>query len=367
MFVRKYVVPVLAMAGLGMAVYTVQTENKPTQPAAPVVPPATSPYAQPVAGAGIVEASTQNIAVGAHVPGVVAEVRVKVGDQVKKGDALFVVDERSVRAELEMRRAALAAAEAQVAKLAALPRLEEIPPAAARVSEAKAALEDARSQLAKMEAVTDKRAISEEEWTRRKNQVAGAEARLAEADAAMALLKAGAWKPDMAIARANVDSAKAQLAATQTELERHTVRASVDGEVLQVNIRVGEFAQAGPLSTPLMLIGETGTLHVRVDVDENDAWRVKGGAKAHAYVRGNRDLSTDVSFVRIEPYVIPKRSLTGDSVERVDTRVLQVLYSFPKGALPVYVGQQMDVFIDGVTPAGGGEGAGAARRTKEGQ
>jgi hypothetical protein len=44
--------------------------------------------------------------------------------------------------------------------------------------------------------------------------------------------------------------------------------------------------------------------------------------------------------------MVPRLSLTGDSTQRVDTRVLQVIYSFDQGALPVYVGQQMDVFIE---------------------
>jgi hypothetical protein len=95
-----------------------------------------------------------------------------------------------------------------------------------------------------------------------------------------------------------------------------------------------------------MLLGEVSVLHVRVDIDENDAWRLKQNSRARAFIRGNRDLATDLSFVRVEPYVVPKRSLTGESTERVDTRVLQVLYSFPAGAIPVYVGQQMDVFIE---------------------
>jgi HlyD family secretion protein len=65
-----------------------------------------------------------------------------------------------------------------------------------------------------------------------------------------------------------------------------------------------------------------------------------------AYLRGNRDIGADLTFYRIEPYVIPKKSLTGDSTERVDTRVLQVLYTFEPGEKPIYVGQQMDVFIE---------------------
>jgi hypothetical protein len=58
--------------------------------------------------------------------------------------------------------------------------------------------------------------------------------------------------------------------------------------------------------------------------------------------------------VRVEPYVVPKRSLTGESTERVDTRVLQVLYRFDPAAMKVYVGQQVDVFVE-APPIGGGQ------------
>jgi len=54
----------------------------------------------------------------------------------------------------------------------------------------------------------------------------------------------------------------------------------------------------------------------------------------------------ELEFVRIDPYILPKRSLTGDNSERVDVRVLQVIYRFKPPAFPVYVGQQMDVFIE---------------------
>jgi HlyD family secretion protein len=173
-----------------------------------------------------------------------------------------------------------------------------------------------------------------------------ADAKLAQARAQLTLLKAGAWKPDVDVARAEVAAAEAQVQATQTELERLTVRALVHGQVLQVNIRLGEFAQAGMLQTPLMLLGDVDRLHVRVDVDENEAWRVRSEAPAMAFVRGNREINTPIQFVRTEPYIVPKRSLTGDTTERVDTRVLQILYGFDRGDLPVYVGQQMDVFIE---------------------
>ena len=96
-----------------------------------------------------------------------------------------------------------------------------------------------------------------------------------------------------------------------------------------------------------MVLGDTRQVNVRTDIDENDAWRFSPGARAIAYVREtNPDLHTELKFVRVEPYVVPKKSLTGDTTERVDTRVLQVLYGFPHDQLNVYVGQQMDVYIE---------------------
>ena len=131
------------------------------------------------------------------------------------------------------------------------------------------------------------------------------------------------------------------------------MRAPVDGQVLQLKVHLGEFAPEAATAVgepPLILLGSVTPLHVRVDVDENDAWRVRAGATAIGYLRGNKHITTPLTFVRFEPFVVPKRSLTGDSTERVDTRVLQVVFSFERRDLPIYVGQQMDAFID--TPQG---------------
>src|SRR5262249_35701735 len=93
------------------------------------------------------------------------------------------------------------------------------------------------------------------------------------------------------------------------------------------------------------VMGEVLQLHVRADIDENDAWRVRSGSIAEAAERGNSSRRAKLQFVRFEPYVVPKKSLTGDSTERVDTRVLQAIYRFADRDVPFFVGQQMDVFI----------------------
>jgi len=147
-------------------------------------------------------------------------------------------------------------------------------------------------------------------------------------------------------ARAQVAAAEAQVRATAVEIERSTVRSPIDAEVLQVKLRVGEFAAAAPSESPLMVLGRSKPLHVRVDVDEHEGWRVRAGSAAVGRLRGNAELKTPLSFVRFEPFVVPKKSLTGDSTERVDTRVLQVIYKVEQDDLPLFVGEQLDVFID---------------------
>src|SRR6266478_5748949 len=96
-------------------------------------------------------------------------------------------------------------------------------------------------------------------------------------------------------------------------IHRMTTQGSIAGVILQNYVWLGQYAQCGPLSEPLMILGSVTALNVRVDVDDHDAWRVRGGAQAVASPRGNGSIRILLEFVRFEPYVIPKKSLTGDS------------------------------------------------------
>src|SRR5205807_9569874 len=100
--------------------------------------------------------------------------------------------------------------------------------------------------------------------------------------------------------------------------------------------------------------GDLGAVHVRVSIDESDIARLPLQAAAKALNRGTPQRTFPLRFVRVEPHVVPKKSLTGDNAERVDTRVLQVIYAIEQAHPEVYVGQQLDVFIEG--GAGGPEG-----------
>ena len=349
--IRKYVLPLLAIAGVLFAVWTAVQSAKPIPPAAPVAEPPRPSFQNKISGSGIIEASTRNIAIGTHVSGVVTQIFVKVGDRVKTQDPLFVLDDRAHQAQLGIRKAAVQEAESRLRKLKAAPRPEEIPIAEATVKEAEAIVADLRQQLEIIERVRDRRAVSIEDINKRRYAVAIAQARLTRAMADFDLLKAGSWQPDIDVAKAALERSRAELGAARVDIERLTVRAPVAGEVLQVNLQPGEFAQSGVLSKPLILLGSVDLLHVRVDIDENDAWRFSPDAPAVAYLRGHAEYKTDLTFAYVERYVIPKKSLTGESTERVDTRVLQVVYSFPSENLPVYAGQQVDVYIEDRTPS----------------
>jgi multidrug resistance efflux pump len=356
----KIGLPIIAIAMIAFAVkYLAQAgEKMPELP--PPVPPAENPFPNTVAGAGIIEPQTENIEIGSPVPGIVVEVLVEVGQKVKAGDPLFRLDDRELKAELEVRKSALASANAELARLEAMPRPEELPPAEAQVRESKADWENWEQQWARGEKLLTQRAIPEEQFYERKQSAMQARERYNRAVAEFELLKAGSWKFDRQVTQSAVDRAESQVTQTQTDLDRLVIRALVDGEVLQVDVRPGEFVGAPP-SQPLIVLGNVTQLHVRVDIDEYDIPRFVAEAPARATLKGKPDEFFPLKFVRIEPYVVPKKSLTGDNTERVDTRVLQVIYAIETTGKRLFVGQQLDVFIDASaaarTPSTSGNGS----------
>ena len=297
-----------ALLGIVAMFLLVARLKKPDPVAPPLVEAATAPYQAAIGARGIVESLGENVHISPLVSGVAEEVYVKVGDQVKKDDPLFRVDSRAARAAVASREA-------------------EIPVLTARLAEAEANLAEKQDLLERVTKLGSKNVASEEEVRRATFQHR----------AAAAL---------QALAAAELQQGKVLLAEAQTDLDLTLVAAPRNGEILQVNIRSGEHASPNTMMEAILL-GDTSALQLRADVDEDSAWRVRPGAPATAYIKGTRDKPIPLTFVRVEPYILPKKSLTGESTERVDTRVLQVIYTFPAPKTPIYVGQQMDVFIDG--------------------
>jgi HlyD family secretion protein len=323
MKLKLIVLPILAVISLVYAVNVIaqgQPKNLLTEPQS--LPPS-NPFPHSVAGVGLVEPKSELISLAASIPGVVQEVLVKPGDLVKRGQVLVKLDTRKLQAEQKEAQAALEI------------RQGELLATNAKHKTAQASLDQASSAFAFVKQLAASKAVSVEDVDQRSKSLAVAEAQLAEATAAIAVAEAGRT------------AAQAALDSFQTELDRSNVIAPLDATVLQVRIRAGEFADAGPSSQPWLTLGDMTSLHVRVDIDEHDAWRTKGIRRGMAQARGNTKQQAPLSFVRTEPLIIPKRSLTGDAAERVDTRVLQMVLEVQNApATGLYPGQQVDVILE---------------------
>ncbi len=349
-FLTQYVLPAVALAMLGFAGWYVAKTRPVTRNPPPPIEPARSPYADTLAAAGIVEAQSENIAVGSATPGVVVQVLVTVGDAVKAGTPLFRLDDRQLQGELAVKRAMVSQSKSELIRLEAEPRKEKIPVIVAQVNEARAAVIREADALKRAEETFARKVTTEQELIARREALAGAQAALDKSQADLDLLKAGSWQYDRDVAREAIAKAEADVAKAEIELDRLVVRALVAGEVLQVKVRPGEYVGTPP-NQPLIILGNIETLHVRVDIDEFDIPRVRSDVPATAVPRGNLQVRYPLKFVRVEPFVIPKKSLTGENTERVDTRVLQVIYEFePSGLPPLFVGQQVEVFIEATVP-----------------
>jgi HlyD family secretion protein len=343
--------PLLSLVLLAWAVRTVAaTQHDHTMKPPPALP-ARTPFGKSVASIGLLEPATDNLDIGSPTNGVVVEVCVEPGQRVKKGDPLFRLDDRQARADLAVHKAELASTEAELHRLQNTPRAEDVAAAKARIREAEVNLSDAREDhLRNLKA--GPMAITNETLSKGLTAYSRNQTKLDQAKAELAQLTP--WKEDIEVSKQNVAKARAAVHQSETELERLTVRAPVDADVLQVSVHVGETASM-PGNRSLLVLGDLQRLRVRVNIDEHEIPRFDRNSPAYAMVIGHPELKYPLTFVRIDPYVIPKKSLTGDNHERVDTRVLQVIYEFvpPKGA-PLFAGQQVTTFVEAVDPCRSG-------------
>jgi len=321
-FRRRMKASVLPLIAAAMFVFAMLSLVQPARTRAdPPAPPPASGYAATIAGIGVVEPESEPVAIATELAGVVRSVEVEPGQSVRAGTVLFRLDDRALAGALAVASAAeQAAVSDQRAAEAAIPL-------------ARAVLADAESRLALYGAVDDARAVSGDEVDRQRYAVERSRAAVAQAVA------------QAAAAQGRVGEAAARVRAIRIDLDRLQVRAPIDGRIWRRNVRAGEFAPAGVLPEPLIVLGSDRALQVRVEVDEEDAARLRAGARAEGMFRGDPARRIALQFSRIEPQAQPKRSLSGGA-QRVDSRVVEVLYRFDAGDAPLLIGQRMDVFIE---------------------
>jgi HlyD family secretion protein len=349
-------------SALGLLVALVSAFIFSQQPVAepPVFNPAANPYAKGIYADGIIEseqAQGENMNIYPEVSGPITQVMVAEGAKVHKGDPLLTIDDSVQRATAEQQRAQAEAALAMLEELKAEPRPENLDVSIAQVDNARASLKNAQDQLEKQQQSydLDPRSVSREALDNARNAEKMAETNLKVVEKQYILIKAGAWIYDIQNQERQYAALCKAYAASAALLAKYTITAPADGVVLSVQATVGSYVspQGGYDSytqgfNPLIVMGTPQDhLAVRAYVDEILVPRLADPAKidAQMFIRGT-DIHVPLAFARVQPYVSPKIELSNQRQERVDVRVLPVIFRFerPKN-LNLYPGQLVDVYV----------------------
>lgn len=357
---RTRVLVVLAVAGILGSYYAAYLFGLQKPALGPVFSPPENPYAGGIYAEGIVESgqsSGENMAIYPEVSGIVKQILVSEGQAVRAGAPLLVIDDSVQKAIVEQQRLQQEAAGTVLAELKAQPRQENLEIAAAQVRAAEASLKTAQDLLDKQRKAYEinPKSISRDALDSAINSVAVAKANLEVAGKQHALTKAGAWRYDITSQEQQQNALQNAYLSSSALLAKYTLRAPRDGVVLSINTTVGSYIS--PQGTydsytqgvdPVMVLGTPqATLHVRCYVDEILVPRIPSGAaiKAQMTIRGT-DVRVPLRYVRTQGYVTPKIQLSDQRLERVDVRVLPVIFKFDKPKdVNLYPGELVDVFI----------------------
>jgi HlyD family secretion protein len=358
--VRNRIIFLVSGIGVALAIISaiVGAEQPPVQP--PLFNPAANPYAKGIYADGVVESEQsvgENINIYPQVSGPVTAVLVAEGQKVRKGDALLTIDDSVQSATAEQQKAQAEAALAMLEELKAEPRPEALEVSAAQVVSATATLKNAQDELDKQERAyaIDARSVSLEALDNARNAKKIAEANLKVAERQYDLTKAGAWSYDIQNQERQYAALSKAYAASEALLGQYTIRAPADGVVMSIQAAVGSYVSPqGAYDSytqgldPLVVMGAPqDNLEVRAYIDEILVHRLPDPAKmdAQMFVRGT-DIHLPLSFLRIQPFISPKIELSDQRQERVDVRVLPVIFRFakPKG-VNLYPGQLVDVYV----------------------
>lgn len=354
--------PLFILAGIGIlagliSVFVYSEKAKTLSPVAVSY----NPYIKGVYANGIIESyqnTGENINIYPEVSGRVTAVFTNDGHILKKGDPILAIDDSVQREIVAKDKAQADAALSMLEELKAQPRKENLDVAKAQLDYAEANLKNVQDQLVKIQKSyhLDVQSISKNVLDNAINAVKIGKENLNVAKAQYDLVKAGAWIYDIK----NQENQYFALVRTYQSdlalLNKYIIRASIDGIVLRVGAAIGGYiSPLGNYGTytqnmePVAVMGILNPyMEVRCYVDEILVPKLPDGAKIEAtmFIRGENNKSVPLEFVRIQPYTVPKVELSDARTERVDVRVLPIIFKFKKPAdINIFPGQLVDIYI----------------------
>ena len=305
-----------------------------------------APAAAPrlIAAAGLVEPASEARQLEGTMIGRLVTMNVSEGDRISAGEVIAEIENSDLKAQLGEAQATLAVRENELKRLLTGARPQEIDQAKAALREAEATAAAAKSNYERQSALEAKKIVS---TALVEQALAGrdtTEAHRALVAAQLSLLVAPPRIEDAAIARANVDAARARVEEIRADIEKTVVRSPINGVILKLYRRKGEMVTNLP-PTPIVTIGDTSRLRVRADIDQADVANVAVGQTAWITADAYGDKRFRGTVVRLGVQLGRKNFRSDDPNERVDTRILDVLIDLdPAAKLPV--GLPVDIVFD---------------------
>ncbi|AKF07852.1 HlyD family secretion protein [Sandaracinus amylolyticus] len=297
-----------------------------------------TPDGEWVGGLGLIEPARPESRLAPAVAGRIAAVHVEEGQRVAAGTLLVELESGPEQAALAAAEAEVAVAEATLVRSRRGVRAEDLEALTSDAQAASARAELSAGVLARLEAASRGGGVTVDELERARRQ---ADADRLSALTASARQRAGqsGRREDVLVAHAQLQAAIARRDQARAALDRLRIVAPVDGEVLEVHFRVGEYAQPGG-AEPLIVMGDTSRLRARIDVDERDVARVREGAAARISVDAFPDRFFDGRVVAIGRRMGRKNVRSDEPTERIDTKVLEVVVELGEDARELIVGQR---------------------------
>ena len=340
---RKSVFIIAAVAFIltaSLTLYSTRTHesHKPQAPAKAVAP-------ELVAGPGRVEPVSEDVKIGSELSGKLRSVDVEEGDTVHKGQLLAVLENDDYRAEVLSAEAEVRTKEATLRKVINGARLQERSEALSTVRGAQAVMDNAKAEADRHQKLFAAGVISQEEAERYAREYDVAKAQHQESVERHSLVDDHAREEDVSFAQADLQLAQARLADARAKYEKTRIKSPIDGTVLRKHHRSGEsVSNSSTVPDPILTIGDTNVLRVRVDVDETDVSKVRVSAKAYVTADAFGEQKFWGRVVRVGEQLGPKNVRTDEPTEHVDRKILETLVELDPGArLPM--GLRVDAYI----------------------
>lgn len=236
-----------------------------------------------------------------EITGIITELYVQEGDQVKKGDLLLKIDPTQLELQTMAEKAAYEITLADATNQKAQIRVQEsvvrrdessVRRSQAELDKAKQNFDIAKSAFERKQQMFEDRLLSRDAYDAARNERIAAQTSLTSAQVSVEQAKAQLDVSSVVLDQEKVryqntlqriSQSKANLSRQQNEFAKTVIRSPLSGVITQMNVEVGERAVPGTLNNPsatLMIIADLSVIEAEVEVDETDIVNVQVGQDA---------------------------------------------------------------------------------------